>query len=95
MIEAAIAHAEERRRELEARQPEARQSAKVPTVLPKAAELFRREVELGLRGDERAATKARVLLRELLRPHQPEAGRRAVVGRVWSAADGCAQSRRL
>ena len=35
-------------------------------VLPKAAELFRREVELRLRGDERAATKARVLLRELL-----------------------------
>ncbi|HEY4448854.1 MAG TPA: hypothetical protein VGN03_09660, partial [Steroidobacteraceae bacterium] len=38
----------------------------VLSVLPKAAEMFRRQVEQGLDGDERAALKARVFLRELL-----------------------------
>jgi hypothetical protein len=65
-IQAAIDRAEEKRRELEAQQPEARAGAKVLSMLPKAAELFRRQVELGLRGDERSASKARVVLRELL-----------------------------
>ena len=35
-------------------------------MLPKAAEAFRRQVEQGLDGDQRAALKARVFLRELL-----------------------------
>jgi hypothetical protein len=65
-IEAAIARAEEKRRELEAQHPEAKHSVKVLSILPKAAEMYRRQVELGLEGDERAALKARIFLRELL-----------------------------
>jgi hypothetical protein len=65
-IQAAIDRAEEKRRELESQQPEAKASAKVLTVLPKAAETYRRLVAQGLDGDERAALKARVFLRELL-----------------------------
>ena len=33
-------------------------------MLPKAAEMFRRQIAEGLSGDERAAGKARVCLRE-------------------------------
>jgi len=65
-IQAAIDRAETKRRELQAQQPEAQQSAKVLSILPKAAEMFRRQVELGLDGDPRAALKARVFLREFL-----------------------------
>jgi hypothetical protein len=35
-------------------------------VLPQAAQLCRRQVELGLGGNERAALKVRIFLRELL-----------------------------
>ena len=35
------------------------------SILPKAAELYRRQIVLGLDGDPRAALKARVALREL------------------------------
>ena len=63
-IQAAIERAEAKRRELEDQQPAARQSAKVLSILPKAAEMFRRQVELGLDGDPRAALKARMLWRE-------------------------------
>ena len=35
------------------------------SILPKAAELYRRQIVLGLDGDPRAALKARVVLREL------------------------------
>ena len=66
MIEAAIAHAEAKRQELEKQPPEARQSARVLTALPKAAEMYRRQIAKGLDGDPRAAFKARVFLRELL-----------------------------
>lgn len=65
-IEAAIARAEEKRRELEAQQPTAQASAKVLSILPRAAEVYRRQVEMGLEGDARAALKARVFLREFL-----------------------------
>ena len=34
-------------------------------MLPRAAEAYRRQIKLGLDGDEREALKARVLLREL------------------------------
>ena len=44
-------------------QPAARESAEVLSILPKAAEMFRRQVELGLDGDPRAALKARMLWR--------------------------------
>jgi hypothetical protein len=65
-IQAAIDRAEAKRQELETQQPEARQSAKVLTVLPAAAKLYRRQIAEGLDGNERAALKARVFLRELL-----------------------------
>ena len=35
------------------------------SILPKAAELYRRQIALGLDGDPRAALKARVALRAL------------------------------
>lgn len=63
-IEAAIARAEAKRAELEAQPPEARQSAKVLALLPRAAEEIRHQVALGLDGNPRAALKARVFLRE-------------------------------
>jgi hypothetical protein len=63
-IQAAIDRAEEKRRELEQQQPEARASAKVLSMLPRAADVYRRQVQQGLDGDPRAALKARVFLRE-------------------------------
>jgi site-specific DNA recombinase len=64
-IQAALDRAGQKRRELEAEQPEAKASAKVLSILPKAAEMFRRQLEQGLDGDPRAAGKARVVLRQL------------------------------
>jgi hypothetical protein len=64
-IEAAIDRAEAKRRELQNQQPAAKQSAKILTMLPRAAEAYRRQIAQGLDGDEREALKARVLLREL------------------------------
>lgn len=58
-LHAAIDRAEGKRRELEAEQPEAKQLAKVLSILPRAADLYRRQVALGLDGDRRAALKAR------------------------------------
>ena len=40
-------------------------SAKVLSVLPRAAELYKRQVEAGLDGDPREAAKARVVLKEM------------------------------
>jgi hypothetical protein len=59
-IEAAIARAETKRRELEEHQPDARASSKVLSIQPRAAELYRRQVMEGLDGNPRAALKARV-----------------------------------
>ena len=64
-IEAAIDRAEEKRAELQDRQSAAMPSSKVLTMLPRAAEAYRRQITLGLDGDPRAALKARVILREL------------------------------
>lgn len=63
-LQAAIDRAESKRRELEAEQPEAKQSARVLSILPRAADLYRRQVAQGLDGDPRAALKARVFLRD-------------------------------
>lgn len=57
---AAIHLAEEKRRELEAQHPGYAVSAQLLTALPKAAEMYRRQVELGPDGDELAAQKARL-----------------------------------
>ncbi|HEY2808936.1 MAG TPA: hypothetical protein VGI91_09085 [Steroidobacteraceae bacterium] len=64
MRSAAIDRAEAKRRELEEQQPASKQSAKVLAMLPSAAEMYRRQIAEGLSGDECAAGKARVLLRE-------------------------------
>jgi len=63
-IQAAIDRAEEKHRELETQQPAAKQSAKVLSILPRAAAMYRRQVAEGLDGDPRAALKARVFLRD-------------------------------
>jgi DNA invertase Pin-like site-specific DNA recombinase len=65
-ILAAIAKAEQKRQDLMAARPEAKQSAKLLTAIPRAAEEYRREVTGGLEGDPRAAARARVILRKLL-----------------------------
>ena len=51
-------------RELQQQQPEAKPSAKVLAMLPRAAEIYRRQIAFGLDGDPDAARKARVFLRE-------------------------------
>jgi site-specific DNA recombinase len=63
-IQAAIDRAEAKRQELERQQPAAKASAKVLSILPKAARLYRRQIMQGLAGNEREALKARVFLRE-------------------------------
>jgi site-specific DNA recombinase len=65
-IEAAIGRAEGKLRELQARQPSAKESARLLSMLPRAAELYRRQVANGLSGDIREALKARVTLRNLV-----------------------------
>ena len=64
-IQAAIDRAEEKRAELQDQQLAAMASSKVFTMLPRAAEAYRRQITLGLDGDPRAALKARMILREL------------------------------
>jgi hypothetical protein len=48
------------------KQPHAKQSAKVLSILPRAADLYKRQMERGLDGNPREALKARVFLREWL-----------------------------
>lgn len=63
-LRAAVDRAEARRRELMQKQPEGRISAQVRAMLPKAAELYRRQIAKRLEGDEWEALKVRVFLRE-------------------------------
>jgi site-specific DNA recombinase len=63
-LQAAIEKTEEKRRELEEQQAGAASSARAPSILPRAAELYRRQVALGLEGDPQATLKARVFLRD-------------------------------
>src|SRR5207237_1344347 len=64
-IQAAIDRASAKRSELQGQQHTATPSAKMFTMLPRAAEAYRRQITLGLDGDPRAALKARSILREL------------------------------
>ncbi len=64
-IEAALERAEGKRRELEETLPEAKVSFRLLERLPRAAELYRRQIIAALKGDSRAAGKARAILREL------------------------------
>lgn len=63
-LQGAIESAERKRRDLQKAQPAARASARVRAMLPKAAQLYTRQIEMGLAGDEREALKARVFLRQ-------------------------------
>jgi site-specific DNA recombinase len=63
-LQGAIESAERKRRDLQNAQPAAKASARVRAMLPKAAKLYTRQIDLGLAGDEREALKARVFLRE-------------------------------
>jgi hypothetical protein len=60
-LQAAIDRAECKRRELEATQPAARESARILPLLTKAAALYRRQIEAGLDGHPREALRARVI----------------------------------
>jgi hypothetical protein len=77
-LAAAIERVEGQRRETEAAQPTAKASAKILSILPKAAALYRKQIADGLDGDARAAAKARILLKDLfggkirLKPKGPE-----------------------
>jgi len=64
-ISAAIARAEAKKRDMEARLPQAREAHRVADFLPRAAELYRKQIRDGLDGDVRQAGKARVVLREM------------------------------
>ncbi len=65
-IQVAIDLAEEKRKDLIRAQPASKESAKLISLLPKAAEAYRRQIAQGLDDDPRAAGKARVILRKLL-----------------------------
>jgi hypothetical protein len=66
-LQAAIERAEGKRRELVAAQPAAKESAKLIAMLPKAADRYRKQINLGLDGDPREAVKARVVLRKMVK----------------------------
>jgi site-specific DNA recombinase len=73
-IEAAITRAEAKRAELMAVEPDPKESARLLAALPNAAELYRRQIMLGLAGDPGATQKARLALRTLLGTIQLEQG---------------------
>lgn len=64
-LQAALERAEGKRDELMAQQPSARRTAKIFEALPRAAELYGRQITAGLDGNAREALKARTFLREL------------------------------
>ncbi|MCH8099757.1 MAG: recombinase family protein [Proteobacteria bacterium] len=65
-IQSVIDRVEQKREDLLNEQPVAKESARIISMLPRAAEAFRRQITLGLDKDSRAAGKARVILRKLL-----------------------------
>jgi site-specific DNA recombinase len=64
-LQMAIDRVESKRQELALAQS-ADESSKVLAMLPRAAELYRRQIDAGLQKDPEAAQKARLVLRELL-----------------------------
>jgi hypothetical protein len=62
---AAIERAELKKRELEMKLPQGRDERRIAEFLPRAAELYKRQVAAGLDGDAREAAKARVVLRQM------------------------------
>jgi len=64
-IQAAIERAEAKARELQGLGSAAMPAMEVFTMLPRAAEAYRRQITLGLEGEPRATLKVRSILREL------------------------------
>ncbi|MEP7243591.1 MAG: zinc ribbon domain-containing protein [Gammaproteobacteria bacterium] len=65
-LQGAIERVEGKRRELGNARPAERENARVLALLPRAAELYREQIDLGLGGDPAEATKARTILRDML-----------------------------
>jgi hypothetical protein len=61
-----IERAENKRRELLDARPAERENARVLALMPRAAELYREQIVLGLGGDPAASAKARTILRDML-----------------------------
>jgi site-specific DNA recombinase len=64
-IQAAIERAEAKAHELQSLDARTAPALKVFTMLPRAAEAYRRQIALGLEGEPRATLKARSILRDL------------------------------
>jgi len=65
-LEAGIERAEGKRRELLNTRPAERENARVLALMPRAAALYREQIDQGLGGDPAAASKARTILRDML-----------------------------
>jgi hypothetical protein len=65
-LQAGIERAESKRRELLDVRPAERENARVLALMPRAAELYREQIDLGLGGDPASAAKALTILREML-----------------------------
>jgi len=94
-LQAAIDLAEGKRRELLAQQPAAKKTARVLSMLPKAAEVARREITAALAGDSRASLKARVILRDAFNGEVrlvPEIGGGLMAHWSWSHASALLSS---
>ncbi len=65
-LQVAIERVETKRRELLDARPAERENARVLAMLPRAAALYREQIDQGLGGDSAAAAKARTILRDML-----------------------------
>lgn len=65
-LQVAVERVEAKRRELIDARPAERENARVLAMLPRAAELYREQIDRGLGGDHAAAAKARTILRDML-----------------------------
>ncbi len=83
-LQLAIGAAERKRDDLINAQPVALHSAKIVAAIPKAADVYRRQIERGLESNPREAAKARVILRDLLGPIQMCPGPN---GTLWAEYD--------
>ncbi len=67
-LQLAIEAVERKRDDLIDAQPAALHSAKIVAAIPKAADVYRKQIERGLGDDPRETAKARIILRDLLGP---------------------------
>jgi hypothetical protein len=95
-LQAAIDRAEAKHRELQEQQLGANMPlSKALTIMPRAAELYRRQVALGLDGNPQAAQKARLFLRNgSAEKSDGAAGRRQLNGPLESEHRRARQRRR-